>query len=185
MKPKDHWHLRPGQTLDDLRASMPPSSPRDLSIAVSMLFAGLKARQGSDADSAMMLKVYLSALQDWPLEAVQGAVGAFVSGRVDREGKAFVPAVPELLEEVKRQFNARVVRSETQGDAVMRDASSRYWAKRQNAIRRREEIIQSYRETFKEARKADLSFRYVDHICNEYKKATGRPLTIPKPKVGA
>jgi hypothetical protein len=146
-----------------------------------MLFAGLKAKQGSDADSALMLKVYLSALEGWPLEAVQAAIGAFVSGKVDRKEKAFVPAVPELLEEVNRQFNARVVRSETQGDAEMRDASSRYWAKRQKAIRAREEIIQSYRETYKEALKSDPDLKYVDHICNEYKKATGKALHIPKP----
>ena len=150
-----------------------------------MLFTGLKARQGSDADSAMMLKVYLSALQDWPLEAVQAAIGAFVAGRVERKEKGFVPAVDILLEEVKRQFNARVVRSETQGDAAMRDASSRYWAKRQASLRRREEINRSYQETYKEALKSNPDLKYVDHICNEFKKATGRPLTIPKPKVEA
>lgn len=96
--------LRPGTSLAELKASRPAATETDLTLAIGTLFAGRKARNGDDANSAMTLKAYVIALQGQPLFAVRNAVYAYLQNRVPGAAPAFVPSADELVAECERQF---------------------------------------------------------------------------------
>lgn len=105
--------LNMGDTIDSLKARWVNKTTEKLAMMeVGRLFAGLAKRADGAADAASTLKAYVSVLIGQPHFAVSAAVSAFLLGTV--EGYAtpqFVPATPELLAEVDRQFRAMVKKS--------------------------------------------------------------------------
>jgi hypothetical protein len=134
--------------------------------------------------SAAIAAEYLAMLRDIPARALAKAFEDFRRGVVGNPRWMPLPAeirTVALAIAAEQNKAARMEREERQEARPLPSMTE----KRRKTLARREAIIQGYRETYKEAVKADPSLTYVQHICNEHKKATGRDLRIPRPRADA
>jgi hypothetical protein len=128
---------------------------------------------------------YLAMLRDIPARALAKAFEDFRRGVVGNPRWMPLPAeirTVALAIAVEQNKADRARREEQQ---EVRAALPSVTEKRRKTLARREAIIQGYRETYKEAVKSDPSLTYVQHICNEHKRATGHDLRIPRPRADA
>lgn len=80
------------------------AAPSDILVALDLLFSGLKYAGGTETDHVMRNKAYLVALQGQTLEAVQGAVKRFITGKVEGASTRFAPSSAELAIEAEKVF---------------------------------------------------------------------------------
>jgi len=130
----------------------------------------------------LRLMTYLAAVDEYSDGAVAEASRRYTFGNDGRQTdeRRFPPSVPdfrEMAKSVEAQIRLASARPQVEEVKIKRPA---YWPALQSKI---QDNIAGYRRTYVEALEKDPSLNYIDHIRSEYRKATGRPLTIPKPKV--
>jgi hypothetical protein len=135
--------------------------------------------------SAAIAAEYLAMLRDIPARALAKAFEDFRRGVVGNPRWMPLPAEIRTVALAIAVEQNKAARMEREARQEAQAAAPYVAEKRRRTTERREAIIQGYRETYKEAVKADPSLTYVQHICNEFKRATGHDLRIPRPRADA
>jgi hypothetical protein len=96
--------FKDGTTRDEIFSSVPKAEPKQILQQLGLMFATLASREDMpDEDKIIRNQIYAQKLQDYPQYAIEAAVTKFIDEEI------FVPAVSELVKEVRDQVFKKIV----------------------------------------------------------------------------
>lgn len=96
--------FKDGTTRDEIFSSVPKAEPKQILQQLGLMFATLSSREDMpDEDKIIRNQIYAQKLQDYPQYAIEAAVTKFIDEEI------FVPAVSELVKEVRDQVFKRII----------------------------------------------------------------------------
>jgi hypothetical protein len=96
--------FKDGTTRDEIFSSVPKAEPKQILQQLGLMFATLSSREDMpDEDKIIRNQIYAQKLQDYPQYAIEAAVTKFIDEEI------FVPAVSELVKEVRDQVFKKIV----------------------------------------------------------------------------
>lgn len=96
--------FKDGTTRDEIFSSVPKAEPKQILQQLGLMFATLSSREDMpDEDKITRNQIYAQKLQDYPQYAIEAAVTKFIDEEI------FVPAVSELVKEVRDQVFKRII----------------------------------------------------------------------------
>jgi hypothetical protein len=104
------YHFPKEVTVNQIIASMPKASEREVIDSLKIMFASMPTRDQSGAEAQIAAMGYLMAMDAAPLFAVQAAVRAFIRGEVEGQHETFRPSPATFSKEVRRQIFLKVRR---------------------------------------------------------------------------
>lgn len=96
--------FKDGTTRDEIFSSVPKAEPKQILQQLGLMFATLSSREDMpDEDKIIRNQIYAQKLQDYPQYAIEAAVTKFIDEEI------FVPAVSELVKEVRNQVFKKII----------------------------------------------------------------------------
>jgi hypothetical protein len=96
--------FKDGTTRDEIFSSVPKAEPKQILQQLGLMFATLASREDMpDEEKIIRNQIYAQKLQDYPQYAIEAAVTKFIDEEI------FVPAVSELVKEVRNQVFKKII----------------------------------------------------------------------------